>query len=85
MKQRYVIVHYDQALDGYSLVRDNQGRYHHDDKAEALKSAEVLRPGLKEKLGWDQVKVILALCYDHGDCCRTVFTNEFVEQYEVKP
>lgn len=40
MKQRYVIVHYDQALDGYSLVQPNWGRYHYDDKAEALKNAE---------------------------------------------
>jgi hypothetical protein len=85
VKQRFVIVHYDQASDYYTLIQANQGRHHYDDKDEALKAAEVLRPGLKEKLGWDQVKVVTALCYDHGDCCRTIFTPEYVEQYEAKP
>ena len=82
LRKRFVIVFYEADFDYYALALTNQGRFHFDDKKEALDTAEVFKGTYK---GWDELRVIEAECYDHGDCCRTIFTPEYVEEHEVKP
>jgi hypothetical protein len=79
--RRYVIVHYIPKYDYYTLMQDNQGRHHHDDPKEALETAELFKPSLKAKLGIEpeHVAVIGADCWEHGDCCGTVFDTEYVK------
>jgi len=82
LRKRFVIVFYEADFDYYALALTNQGRFHFDDKKEALDTAEVFKGTYK---GWEELRVIEAECYDHGDCCRTIFTPEYVEEHEVKP
>jgi hypothetical protein len=85
MKKRLVLVMRAPRQTSWFLVGPaNQGRYHYDLVHEALEAAETLRPGLKEKLGIQEVKVVEADCYDSGDCCKTVFEPEYVLQNEVQ-
>lgn len=83
--KRYVLVHYISDADYYTLLMANQGRHHFDDAQAALECADALRPSLKSKLGIEpeHVKVIVADCWAHGDCCGTVFSPEDVEKNKV--
>lgn len=82
MRRRFVIVFFEADLDYYALVLTNHGRHHFDDKDKALKALQAFEGKFS---GWDELKLIEAECYDHGDCCRTIFTPEYVKEHEVKP
>lgn len=81
-RTRYVLVRYDAHHEYYTLAVTNQGRFHDDDAIKAWEFAEVLKPGWKSKLGWTDIRVIAAECWEHGDCCGTVFSKEYVESHE---
>ena len=83
MKKRFVLVQPWASSGSYVLVCNNWGSEHFDSAAQAVNAADTLRLSLKEKLGITDVIVIEADCYDHGDCCNTVFSEEYVKQYGI--
>jgi hypothetical protein len=83
-RRRYVLVRYDPKHEYYTLVQRNQGRFHYDDAATALAAAVVLRPSLESKMGWTNIKVLSAMCWESGDCCGTVFSEEDVKENELR-
>lgn len=82
--QRYVIVRYDSTIEGFALFRANWAQFHYDDAARALEACEAYRESARVKLGFEDMRVIKARCYENGDCTGTIFTNEFVAENEVK-
>lgn len=80
-RKRFVIVFYEARFDYFTLALTNQGRYHFDDKSKALEMAAMFKGTYQ---GWNDMRVIEADCYDHGDCCATVFSHEYIEKHEVK-
>lgn len=83
-RTRFVIVYFSKKYDAYVLFRSNQGRFHYDTVEEAIQARDAFAEQAKAKLGIEELKVIAAECYYHGDCVRTVFTEEYVNKNEVK-
>lgn len=82
--KRFIIVHFSEKYDAYVLFGTNWKEYHYDTPEEALKSRDLFAESAKEKLGIEELKVIAAECYHHGDSVGTVFTEEYVNEHEVK-
>ncbi len=83
-RTRFVIVYFSKKYDAYVLFSTNQGHFHYDTAEVAVQARDAFSESAKEKLGIEELKVIPAECYHHGDCLRTVFTEEYVNENEVK-
>lgn len=82
--KRFVIVHFSKKYDCYCLFSTNWAQYHYDTAEEALKSRDDFAEQAKAKLGIEELKVIEAECWHHGESVGTIFTEEYVAEHEVK-
>lgn len=83
-RTRFCIVHFLKKYDAYVLFGANQGWFHYDTAEEAVAARDAFAESAKEKLGIEELKVISAECYHHGDSVRSVFTEEYIQENEVK-
>lgn len=85
-KKRYAIVNYSKKYDAYCLTDHNWADNHFDSPEEAMSAAELLKPSLESKLNIpaNTVHVIQVDCWMNGDCCGTIFTEEYVKKNAVR-
>jgi hypothetical protein len=83
-RTRFVIVYFQKKYDAYTLLGANQGHLFYDTAEAAVEARDAFAESAKEKLGIEELKVISAECYHHGDCVRSIFTEEYVQENEVK-
>lgn len=82
--KRFVIVYFSTKCSAYTLFGTNWAQYHYDTAEDALKSKNLLTESAKEKLGIEELKVIEAECWHHGETIKTIFTKKYVYEHEVK-